>query len=168
MRGQLGRPQASIHPNHPIFQKVPPQIAAMFARRLGQAPPPVPPGAPPPPQPLAQGTPDPSSLSSMTAAREGQPQPNSQYPWMNIPTDLSGLNQWDTDPTHNTKYRPGPDADPEANIRERLMSRFFTAQPQEPALTSRRALQAHLQRTAAQRMRRQPMLPLRRPMQRPY
>ena len=61
------------------------------------------------------------------------------------------------------KPQPGED------VRARLFERYTAAVPQQPALTSRRALQGYLQNPQRPQMR-QPLLPLRRPLgvRRPY
>lgn len=57
--------------------------------------------------------------------------------------------------------------DDQMGLRERLMKRFATAVPQEPALTSRVALNRFLQQRKRPQARR-PMLPHRKQMGRPY
>jgi hypothetical protein len=175
-RGRLGGQGhlgvlAKLHPDHPIFKKFPGLSSFIRTRAArpqmatGIVPPPGSATAPPPGSQTAP--PDPAApAGSTTVAPPGA----SPYPWMQLPTDLSGLNQWGPTP------QPQNAADPRAalqgrgaGLRQQLLQQMQQHGPNAQPLTSKFALNHHLASVAKQRMPgRRPILPQRRPLNRPY
>lgn len=180
LRGRTARirPGVQVHPNHPIFQKVSPAFASFLAKRIQgehlpvpQMPPPAQdPNGPPPPEST-----DPTSSTVSRPATTSPPPPNGQVgstttdpnaqgvpPWMNIPTDLSGLGaqQWGSGPMVQN-----PDmSNPRARMQQMLMRRFHTARPQKPFMRDNTMIGHHLRQAMNSRTARvqRPILPPRR------
>ena len=181
-RGRLGGMRhigmlSQLNPNHPIFKKFPGLASFVQARRGG---PPMPPGVTPPPSltnPPSGGNPDPAAgttppSSTLDGARPFDPAAGAGVAASPAPYQY----QQQADPFNFTEdvsaagQRHSAIGGPPEDVRQQLLDRYHTAAPQEPALTSRAALSAHVRKTMASRMaqHRKPMLPQRRPMTRPY